>query len=80
MADSDYSNREIDRMFAGLKAFIASSQEQNAATLDRIEAQTIRTNGRVSGLENWRWFLIGGMSIISAMVIPMGIYIVISLV
>ena len=29
------------------------------ATLARIETQTIKTNGRVTDLENWKWKMIG---------------------
>jgi hypothetical protein len=43
--------------------------------LSRIEKQTIKTNGRVSSLETWRWITIGGLSIISAIVLPLTSYI-----
>ena len=39
----DYSNREIDRMFHELKEIML-----------RVEAQTIKTNGRVTSLERWK--------------------------
>ena len=56
---SDYTTRELDTHFMDIK-------EQ----LDRIEAQTIRTNGRVTKLENWQSLIIGGASIVSFIVIP----------
>lgn len=40
MPDSQYSNRELDRMFKDIK-------EQ----LDRIEAQTVKHNGRLTRVE-----------------------------
>lgn len=58
--DTDYSNREIDRLFGEIK-------EQ----LDRIEHQTTRTNGRVNKLENWRSVLIGGWTIVTLIVLPL---------
>lgn len=64
MTSNDYSNREIDRMFG----------EIMEAT-KRIEVQTELTNGRVKALEMWRMFLLGGMGVISMMVIPLVLYI-----
>ncbi len=54
-----YSQRELESHFEEIKI-----------QLDRIEAQTIRTNGRVNKLENWQSLIIGGASIISFIVIP----------
>lgn len=34
--------------------------------LSRIEAQTARTNGRVTRLEAWRMFVLGGFAALSA--------------
>lgn len=38
--------------------------------VSEIKVQTKITNGRVSALENWRWFMIGGLTIISALILP----------
>jgi hypothetical protein len=58
MKDSDYTNREIDRMFTELKEIML-----------RVEAQTIKTNGRVTALEYWKegimGKIIGGGSVIA---------------
>lgn len=48
-----YSKREMDSHFLEIKE-----------TLSRIEIQTEKTNGRVTSLENWRWFIAGGLVII----------------
>lgn len=43
MPDCEYSNREIDLLFKGIKQHI---DESVVPTLNRIEAQTIKNNGR----------------------------------
>ena len=40
-------------------------------TVERIEAQTIKTNGSVRGLQIWKSFIVGGMAVITMVVIPM---------
>lgn len=62
--EKDYSNREIDYW-----------REETREQLTRIETQVTKTNGRVSALENWRWMLIGGMTVILTIVIPLAIYV-----
>jgi hypothetical protein len=39
-------------------------------TLDRIEKQVVKTNGRVSALEKWRWIITGGIIVLGAMSVP----------
>jgi hypothetical protein len=36
----------------------------------RVEAQTTKTNGRVSSLENWRWLITGGLGVLITLVLP----------
>jgi len=61
--NEEYSNRELDRMFKEIQD-----------TLQRIETQTSRTNGRVTRLEMWRQYILGALAIISMVVIPIVLY------
>ena len=61
--DQPYSNREIDFHFKEIKE-----------TLERIEVQTTRTNGRVRSLEGWRMYMIGGMAAITLIGVPLLTY------
>lgn len=40
--------------------------------LDKIEKQTTLTNGRVSALEKWRSYLLGGFAVLSGAIIFVG--------
>lgn len=65
MSGDDYSAREIDAMF-----------ETISDSLQRIEQQTTKTNGRVAVLERWQSFLQGGLAILTLLVVPVIIYLV----
>lgn len=61
--DAPYSNREIDSHFNEIKE-----------TLDRIEKQTIKTNGRVSSLEEWRSYVVGAVAVLVLIGLPLLTY------
>lgn len=39
--------------------------------LNSTETQTIQTNGRVNRLERWMWMSVGGLAVVSAIVVPL---------
>lgn len=57
--DEPYRNRELDQIFDDIQK-----------TLIRIETQTTRTNGRVSSLEGWRQYIVGAVSVLVIVVVP----------
>jgi hypothetical protein len=54
MVAEEYSNREIDRMF-----------EEIQSSLGRIEAQTVKHNGRLSRLEKWMFACGGAITVLT---------------
>jgi hypothetical protein len=59
MDDCRYTNRELDSHFTEIKE-----------TLKRIEAQTMKTNGRVTALENWKYFITGLVTLLILLKLP----------
>lgn len=62
--DQPYSKRELDHFFQELNTHLNHQDE----ALIRIEAQTMKTNGRVTKLEQWRSVLIWGFGTITVLV------------
>ncbi len=62
MSEEPFKNREIVEMFNDVKI-----------SLTRIEAQTVRTNGRVSKLEQWQYYVIGFCACLTILAIPIAI-------
>ena len=60
--EDHYKNREIDEKFADIKA-----------ALERIEAQTIKTNGAVANLKIWRAYTMGAITILAFLVASIAI-------
>lgn len=49
-------------------------------TVTRIETQVIKTNGRVSALERWKSYTIGGFTMVTVLVVPVLIYFITNLI
>ena len=45
---------------------VHTRQEVSQVTLDYVKVLSEKTNGRVSKLENWRNYLTGGLTVVSA--------------
>ena len=54
MTEIDYSKRELDEKFTDIKE-----------SLNRIEAQTTRHNGRLSKAEKWIYTMAGAIAILA---------------
>lgn len=59
--------RQSDELIAVINSKLDMIIERQAD----IKKQVEKTNGRVSSLENWKAFTIGGMAIITGLVLPM---------
>jgi hypothetical protein len=64
--DADYSKREIDEHFRNINEKL----DTNARVSNEIRALAMQTNGRVTRLENWRWYL-AGIGTVIIIVLPL---------
>jgi hypothetical protein len=76
-----YSGREIDQLFKASDERVKAFHEKLMARMDdfedssrgqwnRIETQTMKTNGYVADLIRWKWILIGFCACITIIVLP----------
>jgi hypothetical protein len=71
METKPYSKRELDHFIQELASQIRESAQDLSKQLDRIEIQTMKTNGRVSKLELWKQWITGGSGVLTLVVVPL---------
>lgn len=65
-----YNQRELDMKFEQIHLTMEEKHLENKETLREILAETKNTNGRVTALENWRWYMLGGLTILGIIIVP----------
>ena len=81
--DDNYSKRELDVFFNDIREKFLEAvtnthnevKEIKNELLPRMEAKLDYTNGKVRGIQIWKAGIVGAMGVISAIVIPMTLYI-----
>lgn len=59
MAERTYTDRELNSKFDNILDHMKDFEMSTTGYLERIEAQTVKTNGRVSTLERWQSYVVG---------------------
>lgn len=59
-----------------LKTIVESNFREHGAILQRIEEQVVKTNGRVTKLEQWRSMLVGAWIMTTLILLPTGFFVI----
>lgn len=68
--ETEYSNRELDSKFGNLLEHMKGFEDATKNTLQRIEQQTLKTNGSVANLKLWRAYTTGAVAVLTVLVLP----------
>ena len=81
--ETPYTKRELDNHFTNVKELFIEHQRDDQINFGEIKEilrdlteEVKKTNGRVKALEGYRWFLTGGLSVLSLIMVPILIYLV----
>lgn len=66
-----YSDNLLDEKFTNIGEKMDDHFEALSGVLGEIKKQTTTTNGRVSKLERWQQFVLGGWAVFSLIVVPL---------
>lgn len=66
--DERYRNREIDQRFSDLRQQITDLSIQMTDGFNNMYARQDETNGRVTTLEKWRNYIMGGIAVLTIIV------------
>lgn len=70
MSEIPYANRELDEKFKNLDSLIREKHDDTMIKVNEVIVQTTKTNGRVRWLEKMIWLAIGGLGVMTVLVIP----------
>lgn len=71
MPDAPYSNRELDEKLANVSILIREKHDDVMIAVGEVRVQTTYTNGRVRWLEKMLYLGLGGLGVITMVMLPL---------
>jgi len=75
MEEPNYTKRELDHHLTEIKDSLHDMSKNQSMAHEQMITQLRITNGRVKSLELWRSYLLGGLTIISILVVPVFLWV-----